>query len=652
MKERILVKRRYLIEERYQAETKMESLYFAAQLLNKFGVLVDQPSKVTRKHVELISNFYGVNIPRGFYSNPQDTRYYTCHELLVEQVVSYWQIAINGVNHPDSRVFDRVDVFGKLLPDYAEGKEVVFREYTIVDAFTAANLLTEVAANLASYTRKWSEAEAKEFEYLYREDFYNGEEIKGKDNAIEMFNKYPVAEFARSFDRKDIVKLSVEMVGESSNIAYTKDQRNRLFIAVKNCKWSPLTKKQAKYFNTIAKKVGARLPKANNSDSPHKKVKALMDAGRVVEAARVYSKYGSMLSRNLVWLLSRASFREAVEIVDMVKVTNPLVTMQFLQSLLDQTQGPRAFAFYKNRQVVRHMETDYETKYRKSVLSQGMKDTLKAELLRKIDDFYVELGGLGKVYIDDAFRKIAVPFNTSADGDGLDNVPTGTRQPITEDYLRTFCYWKNLFDVDSSIIFVHKDGSTAELSWRNYSSKPLGNSALSSGDDRSANGAEYQDFRLSELEAKGFEYGVYQLNGYGGMFNKGETYCGYQNKKDLNTKAWSAKNMALKIKLPKADSREYVGFVIDIKNREVIIINQMQKGRNRVVSANIVEYLKKYMNSEYVKQFNIYKIASLRGQVVDTPEEADVVFSDDYTPAEGQKVIRTFDTEKLVALML
>jgi len=628
------------------------SVYFAAKLLNQFGVLVDKPELVTEAHVALVSNLYGVNVPKSFYANPQDMKYFTCEELLIEQIVGY----MFSYGYKEENESQRIEIFKRALPDYKESDEVVFRNYQIVDEDTAFEVLSEVVENLATYSRKWSESEAQEFEWLYKNGYALANlTLKGKDNAVEMFNKIPAAIFAKSLDQKDVVKLSIEMIGETSTITYTRDEANKLFVAVLNCRRVPLTKKQAKYFNAIAKRINIKGKKASNVDSPHKAVTALMNQGRVLEAAQVYAKNGSLLSRNLVWLLSRASARDAVTIINMLKVTNPLVTMQFLQGLLDTSNGPRSFSFYANRTVMRHQETDYEAKWRKSILSSGMKNTLKQELLLKVDQFYMDLPSLGKVYIDDAFKKIAVPFNTSADGDGIDNAPTGTRKPIKGDYIRAFTYWKNVCDIDSSVVFVHKDGSTDKLYWGNHHAKQFGNSALTSGDDTSRSGMEYIDFKLSELEARGYEYGIYQLNGYGGNFDKGETFCGYQDKADLNTQAWSAKNMALKIKLPTAKSREYVGFIIDIKNREVIVINQMQDGNDRIVSTKIVDYLKKYMNEDYVKQFNIFKIASLRGEVVSNPADADVIFSDvigDYELTEGQKVIHTTDIEKLVALML
>ena len=58
-------------------------------------------------------------------------------------------------------------------------------------------------------------------------------------------------------------------------------------------------------------------------------------------------------------------------------------------------------------------------------------------------------------------------------------------------------------------------------------------------------------------------------------------------------------------------------------------------------------------------ELNMGLIASWRGEIVETPEEADVVFADDYaTPVnfrdengepKSQTVIRSFDVEKLAA---
>jgi len=652
MKKTILLERKYLLSNKTKSEEKKQSLYFSAKLLNQFGILVDHPEMITEEHVELVSKFYGVYIPESFYKNPQDTRYYTTTELLIEQLVSYWQVEINGVTNSNREVYDRVEIFSKVLPDYKEGSDVTFREYKVVDEEAADAILSEVATNLATYTRKWSENEAAEFDWLYANKFYDmTTDVSSKDNNITMFDKYPIEFFAKSFDRKDIVKLSVAMIGEMKNFVYTDDQASKLRVAAKNCLKTTVSKKQAKYYNTIIKKIGLKTSKVSNIDNPERIATALIKQGKVVDAAAVFAKNGSMLSRNLTWLLSRANRKETSEILDMIKVTNPLVTIQFIQGLSNESDESRSFSFYKNGKVAHHKESEYETKWRKSRLSEGKKSLVKTIMLDKIYKYYSNFDGIGKVYIDEAFKKIALPLNTSADGAGIDTIPAGSRLKIDKSYIRTFAYWKDLFDVDASLLFIKDDGTTDTLSWGTYSAKPFGNSALSSGDDRSANGAEYMDIDLDEIEDLGWKYVVFQLNGFNGSFDRGTTYCGYQNKSDLNTTAWDPKNIAVKIKLPSAKSREYVGFALDIKNREMIVINQMQDSGNTVINSDASEYLKKYMDSEYLEQFNVYKIASLLGDIVSDPSDADVVFSNTYKSTTGQKVIRATDTEKIVALI-
>lgn len=72
--------------------------------------------------MKTISQFYGTNIPNGFYENPQDLKYFTCEELLIEKLVSYFCIGnITGINSKDEETFNRISLFNKVLPNYKEG---------------------------------------------------------------------------------------------------------------------------------------------------------------------------------------------------------------------------------------------------------------------------------------------------------------------------------------------------------------------------------------------------------------------------------------------------------------------------------------------------------------------------------------------------
>ena len=638
--ELVLVKRGYLLAQP-KVETEQWAAFYAAKLLNTFGIMVDKPKQVTKEHVRLISDFYGVNIPKSFYSNPQDLRYFTTTELLLEQIVSYINIEwVDGVFSEDPSTFDRIELFRKALPNYKEGEEVVFRNYKIITPAESIEVLKQIAEDLSLYTRKWSETESEEFQMLFANGYVDKHLVlKSKDNAIEMFNLTYLGQFAKSLDQKDVVKLSVSMVGEQKELSFTSEQARILRVAIRNCYPTALSKKQAKFFSQLTNKVDKRI-KVDNSRSPYKKAKALIDAGRVVDAAQVFARNGSLLERNLVWLLSRAKISDIQTIIDMVEVKNPIVGVQLLQTLTRDSQGPRTFKFYNNRLVKNHVETPTEVRNRKSVLSKGIKEEVTVGIYRKIDEYYMNLPKLGKVFVSDEFNDIPLPFNTSASGSGLDVMPVGARMNLAESKIRAFVYWKGIYDVDSSMTFIHKSGRLDELGFWNYAAKLFGSDALHSGDNRSSNGAEYIDLDLDGLVQRGYEFAVFGINAYQGDFTHGETFSGFQFKKDLNTKAWQPNNIQMKVQTS-GKSRAFFTFGVDLVNKQVVVLNQMSASGSRVLSQTDVEGIKQLLDKSFVDVFNVARIARLRAEeVVTDPALADVVFDRHYfAPNLTEKVM-------------
>lgn len=72
---------------------------------------------------------------------------------------------------------------------------------------------------------------------------------------------------------------------------------------------------------------------------------------------------------------------------------------------------------------------------------------------------------------------------------------------------------------------------------------------------------------------------------------------------------------------------------------------------SRVINPKTLETIKDYLSSAYLQTFNMYKLLSFRGNVVDDKENADIVFDRDYIGKENQQVIKPFQVEKLVALL-
>ena len=657
----ILRARHYLIEDNTVAVDTITNAYLNAYLLSNFGIIVDKPRDLTYDMVEQISDLFHLNVPKSFYANPQDTKFFTKEELLIEQLVSYFAYSTDT---------GRIELFAKDLPEYKVGDELKLRTFYILSEEEACGILTDIMKSYCAYTRPFSCDEQKEFVEMYQAGFYNNFEIKCKDNIFNLL--HIDKNFARQLDKKDIVKLSIQKFGDKASFTTNSAYSNKVLkqevaeIAqyipyVKHC---PMSKKQAKYFNKLVSMSGINkgLPgahiKESNIESPDKFAMSLLKDNDVVGAAKVYAASGSMLERRIKMLMSRANPAEAVEILNMLPANNPVVLYQLMSTLSADDSEARTFTFFRNNKVRVHRETEYEATYRKSRLNEATRKFLADACLNKIKEYYSNLPKLGKIYINEAFNKIGMPTNTSASGKGIDVLPTGSRLPCTYSKVRTFVHWKDAFDIDSSLIVVDKDDNLQVEGWFSYGYKQFGKDILFSGDITGRDGAEYFDIDLDALASKGYKYVIQTFHGYCSKLNSGEIYAGYQNKKNLNTKAWDPKNIEMQFKVF-GDSRGCVAFAIDIQNREVIILNQIIDDDNRVVRPDGFKTIEKYLQPDYL-DVSIGMIASCRGEVVANPSEADVIFDDTFVPeiydAEGNvktpvEVIRSWELEKLVKLV-
>ena len=120
----ILISRRMLVTAyAVNPNTKIEIAYLNAFLLSNFGIVVDKPELLTKEMVKDISDVYKLNVPKSYFANPQDTKFYTADELLIEQCLSYFLAYGAEESH--------VHVFDKKLPDYPVGDEIKIREFKI-----------------------------------------------------------------------------------------------------------------------------------------------------------------------------------------------------------------------------------------------------------------------------------------------------------------------------------------------------------------------------------------------------------------------------------------------------------------------------------------------------------------------------------------
>lgn len=435
----ILTLRHFLVSTSKEETISEKTKFYNAYLLVNFGVVVDKPYLLTRDMVQDVSKILKLEVPKSFYANPQDTRYFTKEELFIEQVVSYFAYATD---------LGRIELFKKDLLEYFVGDEIKLRTFQILTEDEAQVQLESIMKSYCSYTRPFSIDELAEFTALYYGGFLKEDaEIKCKDNIFTLLESD--ISFARFLDKKDIVKLSAQKFGDNASFKnYKKTSANRYVTEelakiaryipyVKHC---PMSKKQAKYFNKIVSLCGLNLPKATNAQSLDRRALKLLDDGAVATAADVYASSGSMLERRIKMLLSRAEPKEAVEILNKLPAKNPLVLFQTINNIALDNGGSRIFTFYHNNKVKTHRETDYETTWRKSKLDDSTRKLLRDTCIEKIKTYYRELPSLGNIYIADNFYKIALPTNTSASGKGMDVLPTGSRVSVNGTKIRTFVH--------------------------------------------------------------------------------------------------------------------------------------------------------------------------------------------------------------------
>ena len=664
--QKILISRRMLVADTIptKAAFRLEGAYLNAFLLANFGIVVDKPELLTKEMIKEISEVYKLNVPKSYFANPQDTKFYTAEELLVEQCISYFL----AYGAEDSHVH----IFDKELPSYPIGDEIKIREFRILEADEYLNELLDITKAYAAYKRPWGVDEAAEFLELYRAGFYRFTEmpILCGDNAVLMLAES--ADFAQFLFKKDLVKLSTRAFGElksfdalkASGSSY-RDKQFKKTLAdiasyiplVKDC---PMSKKQAKFFNKLVQLTGAKAKKVSNEASPNRRALEKLNAGDVVGAAEVFAKSGSLLERNLKFLLSRANPIEAVKILDMLSDSNPTVLYQIMSTVIADNEDARTFSFFAKNRVKTHVETEYEARWRKSRLNDATKKLVHDVCFDKIAGHYQAAEKLGKVYIDPKFYRVAMPVNTSASGKGIDVPSTGTRLPISGTKIRSFVHWENAFDIDSSVVIQDSAGRMDTINFSSYSYKNYNGAVRFSGDVTSSKGTEYFDLDLESLKAQGIKKVVFTFHGYSSTLNWGEIYCGYQNKEDFNTKAWDPKNIELKIHV-KGEKRAYVAFAVDLDTMEIVVLNLMRDEDSRVVHTRDFEAIMAFMDPAKL-ELNMGLIASWRGELVDDPTRANVVFSDEYVhkaktledgtvvDTQAPEIIRSFDVEKLNAI--
>lgn len=345
-------------------------------------------------------------------------------------------------------------------------------------------------------------------------------------------------------------------------------------------------------------------------------------------------KGSSAVMRSADYILSRCEglpTTTKLEVMDILEEiaanSNNIVLLQMLNHYATFDRGARSYSFTKFNLKKNHTQTreEWEASKTKELSSQDiaeMKDILLDALydhLRKVD--------VGKVYIDPAFKKIALPLNMAASNSGVGSLPSGSRIAIPEGAIvRAFTYWEKVNDIDLSAMLYDEDMNVVgEFSWRSYASMGAASSGFVFSGDQTCGykgGSEYFDFDLETIQKKNPEarYIVLNDNVYSRV-NFSDCYCkaGFMLRDSFKSgEAFEPKTVQTSY-LVTAKSTYCHLFAIDMKTREIVWLNVNKNSSAAVGGIESGSYLKKYM--KLAESLNIYDTFSHLGIRADSLED-------------------------------
>lgn len=368
-------------------------------------------------------------------------------------------------------------------------------------------------------------------------------------------------------------------------------------------------------------------------------IERALDAGDFAAARLRLSERPGELARRLDHLLrtdtehteaTLAAFSECAD-----RVSTP-VLLQVRQHFLLRHTPPELRVFFPKGQV----GEAYALPNTLAPLEKNLSEVVAAVCKTALVGRFAKLAPLGKCYLDPALMNYIVPFATRSASKSLRTLVRGSRLPLPEKCttLRFFIWWKNGrertdIDLSASLFdanFQYKD----VLSYYNIA----GFGGVHSGDivDAPDGAAEFIDVDLTKLREAGIRYVVMTLHSY-----TNQPYC------DLPEcfAGWMARDAAGSGEIfePKtvqdrldvtANTKIAVPLAIDLVDETVLwcdlaLKNTVGLHNNVASSKRGIGVALRALNE--LNKPDLYDLLYLhitaRGQLVETPDEAQTIFS-------------------------
>ena len=651
-----------------------ESLYALADL---FNIRILSGEKLAdRNMIRTAERNLGLNVPRAFYAGfPRSVREMSPDALLFDQLLHYFIAWVGGDEAPAGTSL--LESPTERLP-FRESTEL--RDFTIVSEAEALVRLEELAEGLLRSTRPLSESQYELVKSFVCDYGFVPAECASKDTAVQLLLDTRNPAFAAFLQLSDVIRildhLQHSVYGSEDLKKLNLHNQDRKFLTaildtlfregdcnVRDCFekkkiWNGLLHHiHYKPMNETARTFVDGI-RGDENLSVYSEFERHMAENEIREAVKTLrqGKGSGALLRKLNYVLSRCRNEEDVRFVlKYLHTGNPILLIQLIQQFsMDAPKGGRTFKFTKHNLMRVHKESKEEQKARKSFVPETVREMVLPLLKENLAELYA--GKLGKVWIDPAVARYALPLQETTSSGGYGILPRGSRLPIPEGKkIRCFTYWEKVNDIDLSAMGITRNGGQREFSWRSMWSRQSDSITFSGDNTRGFDGgSEFFDVDLDEFlrNYKDVRYLVFCDNVYSGTpFHKCLCKAGFMLRDvEDSGEIFEPKTVATSFQITCESTFAYL-FAIDLDTREMVWLNVARQSNARVAGNTDVTFLTDWLDSAGLLPLGEF-FSMLAAELVEDPAGAEVIVSDQvFELAEGVEQIHSYDTERLLALM-
>ncbi len=338
-----------------------------------------------------------------------------------------------------------------------------------------------------------------------------------------------------------------------------------------------------------------------------------------------------------------------------------------------KNMNDKEFRVYKPKNKPMFCEANEQENLKDSVIKRV--DTICNEAMKEI---FAGKEEMGKVYIDPNIKGLATPLVMRDKSEGTKFIAEGSKIEANHDknYIRVNIWWtnglkpgrtyddyENRIDIDQSCAFWDKDFQrVAEAAY--YTNKKNDfytcSGDITNGGPSDGNGvAEFIDIDKEKMKEAGVAYVTVAVNIFSGANTfddmKNVAFSFQEREDPFLGKDYEPSAVETKIEL-NTKARAITTVMYDVeKDRFIWIEKELNNSRTQYHAlSGVAAQLYNYTQLERPQLYDLIKLhAESRGEIVDTPEEADIVFREERLDLpENIKVISPYDAEVFVSEFL